>query len=272
MANTEIVGLVKQTPQILATIYGDLAQPSVKKVGTALETVFEFSTSILLPLKLLNEKFKANFEKRLNEYKEKLEKVPEEDLCEVNPQIGTPIVEKLSYTTNDEIADLFTNLLTKASSTKSVNIAHPSFVQLIERLSVDEARIIKFLKNKDIIPCITFRAHMKDKGKGFFEILKNGTMLPYDVELLFPQNISTYLDNLVGMGVLDISHGLHKMDDNLYNPIYDKYEYDKVNEQYLKKDTFSRVEKKKNYYQITDFGKTFIHACNTIENKNSHQT
>lgn len=62
----ELIGLVKETPQILLTIYGDLAQPSVKKVGTALETVFEFSTSLLLPIKLLNEKFKINFEKRLN--------------------------------------------------------------------------------------------------------------------------------------------------------------------------------------------------------------
>lgn len=264
MANNEIVGLVKQTPQILTTIYGDIAQPSVKKVGAALETVFEFSTSFLLPLKLLNEKFKINFEKRLNEYKQKLESVSDEDVCEVNPQIGTPLVEKLSYTTNDEIADLFTNLLTKASSTKTVNLAHPSFVQLIERLSVDEARIIKHLINKHFVPCISFRAHMKE-NKGFIEILKNGTMLQHEIELLFPQNISTYLDNLVSMGVLNISHGLHKMDDNIYDPIYEKYEYEKVNESHLKSDTFIRIEKLKSYYQITDFGKTFIIACNSLK-------
>ncbi len=263
MANNEIEGLVRQTPQILTTIYGDLAQPAVKKVGTALETVFEFSTSILLPIKLLNEKFKLNFEKRLNDYKEKLEKVPDEDICEVNPQIGTPLIEKLSYTTNDEIADLFTNLLTKASSTKTVNLAHPSFVQLVERLSVDEARIIKNIKGKEFIPCITFRAHMKEKG--FIEILKNGTMLQFDIELLFPKNISTYLDNLTSMGVLNISHGLHKMDDNIYAPIYEKYGYDKVSESYSKNDRFGRVEKIRSYYQITDFGRTFIRACNSIE-------
>ena len=126
MASNELIGIVKESPQILATIYGYLAQPSVKKVGAALETVFEFSTSLLLPLKLLNEKFKLNFEKRLNDYKKKLEQIPEEKICEVNPQIGTPIIEKLSYTTNDEIADLFTSLLAKASSSETVNFAHPS--------------------------------------------------------------------------------------------------------------------------------------------------
>jgi hypothetical protein len=264
MASNELIGLVKETPQILLTIYGDLAQPSVKKVGTALETVFEFSTSLLLPVKLLNEKFKINFEKRLNEYKDKIEQISEEKLCEVNPQIGTPLIEKLSYTTNDEIADLFTNLLAKASSKDTVNLAHPAFVQLIERLSVDEARIIKYLLNKDTIPCISFRAHLNE-NKGFQEILRNGTLIQFQIELLFPQNIKTYLDNLSSMGVLDISHGLHKKDENLYNPLYEKYNYETVNENYTKTGAFSKVSKEKSYYQITDFGKAFVRACNEMK-------
>lgn len=264
MANNELIGLVKDTPQILLTIYGDLAQPSVKKVGIALETVFEFSTSLLLPVKLLNEKFKLNFEKRLNDYKEKIEQIPEEKICEVNPQIGTPLLEKLSYTTNDEIASLFTNLLAKASSTDTVNLAHPAFVQLIERLSVDEARIIKYLLDKDIIPCISFRAHMNE-NKGFTEILRNGTLLQFEIELLFPQNIKTYLDNLTSMGILDASHGLIKKDENLYNPIYEKYNYESVNESYLKTGVFNKITKEKSYYQITDFGKAFIIACNDLK-------
>lgn len=256
----ELIKLLKDAPQVITTIYKDLAQPGVKKVGTALETVLEFSTSFLLPIKLLNEKFRINFEKRLNDYKEKLESIPEEDLCEVNPQIGTPIIDKLSYTTNDEIADLFTSLLTKASSVKTVNIAHPSFVQLIERLSIDEARIVKYLLGKDFIPCISFRAHMKDK-KGFIEILKNGTSIQKDIELLFPQNVKTYLDNLTSMGILDISHQMHKTDEKIYEPLYKQYDYQNVADAYTKTEIFTKVEKKKSYYQITDFGEIFIRAC-----------
>ena len=109
--DNNLIEIVKETPKILTTIYGDLAQPSIRKIGIALETVFEFSTSFLLPLKLQNEKFKLNFEKRLNEYKKKLDGISDEKIIEVNPQIGTPIIERLSYTTNDEIAKMFTNLL-----------------------------------------------------------------------------------------------------------------------------------------------------------------
>lgn len=264
----ELVKLVKDVPQVLTTVYQDLAQPGVKKVGFALETVLEFSTSFLLPIKLLNEKFKLNFEKKLNDYKEKLESVEEADLIEVNPQIGTPIINKLSYTTNDEIADLFTSLLTQASSSKTVNLAHPSFIQLIERLSVDEARIIKHLKNKDFIPCISFRAHMKERKKGFIEILKNATSIQTELELLFPQNISTYLNNLTSMGILDISHQLHKTDENIYSNLYEQYKYEEVSENYTKSSAFSKVEKKKSYYQITNFGKTFIKACSFEKIKN----
>lgn len=268
MSNNEIIGIVKETPQILTTIYQDLAQPSVKKVGTALETVFEFSTSMLLPIKLLNEKFKLNFEKRLNEYKNKLDEIPVEKICEVNPQIGTPIIEKLSYTTNEEIADLFVNLLTKASSIDTVNFAHPSFVQLIERLSVDEARLVKHFLNLDFIPCISFRAHSSNASVGFFEILKYSTMLQFDVDLLFPKNIKTYLDNFVSMGILDISHGLFKMDNQIYDPIYAKYDYDELSIAYSTENGFKSLEKKKSYYQITDFGKAFIIACNNnVKNK-----
>lgn len=55
MDEKELVSLVKDAPKVLEQVYLDLAQPSVKAVGDALGTVFEFSSSMLLPLKLLNE-------------------------------------------------------------------------------------------------------------------------------------------------------------------------------------------------------------------------
>ena len=131
----QIVGLVKASSNVLCQFYQDMAQPSVKAMGQALATVFELCPNSLLSLKLWTEKRNLNFAKRLNEYKEKLEQIPEEKRIEVDTQIGTPIVEKLTYTTNDEIADLFTTLLANASNIDTVNRAHPAFVDIISRLS-----------------------------------------------------------------------------------------------------------------------------------------
>ena len=70
--------LVKAGANVLGQLYQDLAQPSVRALGQALSTVFELCPTSLLSLKLWNEKRKFNFVKRLNEYNEKLEQIPEE--------------------------------------------------------------------------------------------------------------------------------------------------------------------------------------------------
>ena len=258
MAN-EIVELVKATPNILGQAYGDLAQPSVKAVGNALGTVFEFSTSFLLPVKLLNEKFKLNFTKRLNEYKEKLEQIPEEKHCEVHPQIGAPIIEKLSYTTNEEIADMFTTLLANASNVDMVNTAHPSFVNMIERISPDEARLLKYLQGKTDIQYCTFNGNAI-KGEGYRTLADHVTLLDKDVNMQYPQNINAYLANFISLGILIDMSGQFKVDKTIYNQIREKYGL-KKKESILVPHVYKSITVEESFYQITDFGKLFIKAC-----------
>lgn len=258
MAN-EIVDLVKATPNILGQIYGDLAKPSVTAVGKALGTVFEFSTSFLLPVKLLNEKFKLNFKKRLDEYKEKLEQIPEEKQCEVHPQIGTPIIEKLSYTTNDEIADLFTTLLANASNIDMVNTAHPSFVSMIERMSPDEARILKYLRGKTEIQYCTFNGDVLE-GEGYQTLANYVTLIPNEVDLEFHQNTNAYLANFISLGILIDMSGQYKVDKTTYNKIRDLWGL-KKKEALLVPNIFKSISVKESFFEITDFGKLFISAC-----------
>ncbi|QCT02286.1 hypothetical protein E6C60_1570 [Paenibacillus algicola] len=64
-------GLIKE-------IYTDLAQPGVKQVGLALETVLDLCNTILLPAKILNEKSKIVFTNNLERYKEKVKNIDKE--------------------------------------------------------------------------------------------------------------------------------------------------------------------------------------------------
>ncbi len=257
--DNELLNLIKKTPNILSTVYEDLAQPSVKAVGKALGTAFEFSTSFMLPVKLLNEKFKLNFTKRLNEYKEKLEQIPEEKQCDVHPQIGVPILEKLSYTTNEEIADLFTTLLASASNTDMVNTAHPSFVNMIERMSQDEARLLQYLKGKDNIQYCIFNGNATE-GEGFITILDHVTTLDDDVKFDYPQNVNAYLSNFTSLGILRDMNGQYKIDKTIYNRIREKHDLKSLEAQ-LVPSQFKSITVEESYYLITDFGKLFIRAC-----------
>ena len=259
MEDNMIQSLVKGTPKILEQIYEDLAQPSVKAVGQALGTVFEFSTSLLLPLKLLNEKFKINFTKRLDEYKKKLESIPEEKRCEVHPQIGTPIIERLTYTTTDEIAELFTTLLANASNLDRVNLAHPSFISIIEHLSTDEARIIKYLKGKNEIEYCDFKG-MFDVGKGYVVIIPKATLITRDVKLDFDMNIGAYLSNLVSNGILADQSGIYMVDTKVTDEICRVHNLDELRKRYVPS-PYKSIDVQRCMLEVTPFGKLFIDAC-----------
>ncbi len=259
MEEKDIQALLKGSPKILEQIYVDLAQPSVQALGRALGTVFEFSTSMLLPVKLLNEKFKLNFSKRLDEYKNKLETIPEEKRCEVHPQIGTPIIERLTYTTTDEIAELFTTLLANASNSDRVNLAHPSFISIIEHLSTDEARIIKYLKGKNEIEYCDFKG-MLETGKGYIVIIPRANLITRDVKLDFEMNIGAYLSNLESNGILADQSGIHKVDTRVTDAICREFKLEQ-----MKKDMvpspYRSIEIQRCFLEVTPFGKMFIDAC-----------
>lgn len=286
----QIVGLVKASSNVLCQFYQDMAQPSVKAMGQALATVFELCPNSLLSLKLWSEKRKLNFTKRLNEYKEKLEQIPEEKRIEVDTQIGTPIVERLTYTTNDEIADLFTTLLANASNIDTVNRAHPAFIDIIGRLSEDEARIITYLQKKSYIPFY----HIKDYSLIFNKLitphLNPITILEKDENLRFPKNVNAYFDNLLSLGILKRVISDSKSSDEDYAKIVKCFskpiepsttkrlhdlDYTKSTDYWLSEhnpkhnileqlgynNPWNSYNSDKGYFEITDFGKLFIDAC-----------
>ena len=60
-----------------------------------------------------------------------------------------PVIEKLKYfNLNDEIAKLYQNLLTEAFNKDKCNNVHPAFIDIINQLSPDEAKILSFFDNK----------------------------------------------------------------------------------------------------------------------------
>jgi hypothetical protein len=264
--NNYIVEIIKNSSNLIEKIYGDIAKPGFEKAGSALETVIDLSNTILLPIKLLNETSRLRFNSYMKKFKNKVESIENEKICPIPPEIGIPIIDNLTYTTNEEIADLFLNLLTTASSTETVQNAHPSFVQIIKNLSFDEARIIKYihaqlLKHIDYLPFITIRATFKDK-KGFLDYYKGTTALEDFAKLEYHDNISLYIDNLISLGILKGSN--EKTFKMAPTPSYE--EIKEIYKEHIRlieedKEIIESIEIIKGYYQLTELGKFFIIAC-----------
>lgn len=251
--------MLKEEKGLLALVYKDLLRPSVQVMGKSLKAVLEFVSTPFMALQLQNDKNKLNLKKRLDEYAQKLDSIPEDKRCEVHPQIGLPIIEKLTYTTCDEIADLFTSLLASASNTDTANTAHPAFISMIERMSPDEARILEYLKDKEDIQYCDINAY-SNQNSGYDTLAEHVTMIEHDVALIYPKNTNAYLANLVSLGILRDKKGTFRMDKTQYNRIREEYLVEEFTASAVP-EIYKSIEVEESYYQVTPFGRLFIQAC-----------
>ncbi len=251
--------MLKEEKGLLALVYKDLLRPSAQVIGESLKAVLEFASTPFMALQLQNDKLKLNLKKRFDEYAQKLDSIPEDKRCEVHPQIGLPIIEKLTYTTCDEIADLFTSLLASASSIDTANTAHPAFISMIERMSPDEARILEYLKDKEDIQYCDINVY-SNQNSGYDTLFEHVTMIEEDVALIYPENTNAYLANLVSLGILCDKKGTFRMDKTQYNRIKGKYQVEELTAS-LVPESFKSIKVEESYYQVTPFGRLFIQAC-----------
>ena len=249
--------VAKNASELANNFYADL-RPIVQPVTKCIGAVLDLAVS---PVLYYSEKAQINFKHRLEQYKKKLEDVKEEDRCEVHPEIGVPIMQVLHYTTNDEIAELFTNLLASASVIGMAGSAHPAFVEFIKHMSPDEAKIVQFMKGKDYIPYLTLRTHLEEPNKGFLTPIENAVSIGAEVELIYPHNINVYLSNLLSMGIIQNAVSMHLMDDSLYERIKEYNHLEEVETRYEHQNGIKSVDYRKGYYFVSDIGKLFITAC-----------
>ena len=252
-----VTEVAKNTSEILAQFYSDI-RPIVQPVAKCIGAVLDIATS---PVLYYSEKARFVFKKRLEQYQLKMDGVKEEDRCEVHPEIGAPIMQVLHYTTDDDIADLFTNLLATASTSSMAGNAHPAFVEFIKHLSPDEAKIIQYIKYNEVIPYISLRAYSKEPDKGFHVPIEKAVSINSEVPMMYPKNVNIYISNLLSLGILSDAGYLHLTDESYYDKVIQFNHLDEEKEKLESSSEIKSVRFSKGYYQVTDIGKLFISAC-----------
>jgi hypothetical protein len=249
----EIVATITGDKGLLKEVYGDLAKPGITQVGLALETILGLGNTVMLPIQLLNAKGKYTIENNFNRYRKKLEN---KEVCEVVgvvPEIGVPIVEKLAYVTNEQLVELYTELLAKASIKSQNKFAHPNFVNIIASLSPDEALLIRALKGKESLPFIDKTLKNSSGGYQIIEPLITG--LDSTDGIVYPTNTKAYLSNLEALGLLKVRRDIWSTDNLVYEQLSQRHEINIAGSNEYKSDI------KKGIIEITNLGKMFIQSC-----------
>ncbi|NVK42121.1 MAG: DUF4393 domain-containing protein [Oceanospirillaceae bacterium] len=260
----EILKEIISVPGLLEKIYEDLAQPGVRKVGKAIEGILGLGNTCLYPIHLANERTSIHLKKNLERYRKKLENVPAENIIPVPAEIGVPILEKLAYTSDENLSELFTNLLANASTNNTAHKVHPGFLSKLSNLSPDEAKLLVFAYNNKGIYLHRVTPNTADQNNWFLAVENDALE-----NLQYPENAKLYIDNLGALNILfwSFPHNTPNFDATLLNNKSFTLNLDKSYIKYFNiniENTFNFDEKSAHTLSILKFsmmGLNFCEAC-----------
>lgn len=246
----------EQTKGVAVEIYKDLGRPVLQPIG---EILGFLPRTLKLTLSGW-EKWLINGEESIRltavAIQEKLEKIPQEKLVEPEPYVAIPAMQQLSYCQNSEgLRDMYANLLVASMNSDTKWDVHPAFVDIIKQLTPDEAKYLKSLPGEimNIHPIIDVGISLSDDAKGTNPIISNFTN--YNInQLEHPEQICSYIDNLVRLKLIEIPPERHIVDQTVYKAI----EEDPLIQEPIKIEGVKiRYHYKHKYFRLTNLGREF---------------
>lgn len=256
-----VTGLVEKVP-----VYQDAIQPLAKETGKALGTVGKTVNAALMPIRGLVWGMERIEEFVQTKVTKKLENVPPENIQSPDPAVAGPAIESLRFTGHKEsLSDLYANLLATSMDSTTAKTAHPGFVEIIRNLSGDEAKILAYLVNVQVIPLIDIRRESTD-GKGGVVVSPYVSTIAHDSGCEHLDMVGTYLKNLERLGLIDIPRDKHLVAEKAYDRILNNQSVKQV-EANLNAVENSKAQFDKYYATPSALGDLFIAACVNARDK-----
>lgn len=260
MANEISKGIIDKADGVLVEVYKDAASPLIKPIGEILGFLPRTLKLALSGWK----KWLINGEETIKltaeTVKEKIKAVPEEKLVEPEPYVAIPAMQQLSYCVNNEdLRDLYANLLVSSMNADKKWKVHPAFVDIIKQLTPDEAKFIRNLRPFVSInnPLIDVRIVYDKTGSGR-TIISNFTNVGLD-QLDVPHNIGSYIDNLERLKLICIPPTMSLTNKDLYEPL--KTHYLLTNSLPKQLGPNQKIGYDYKVFNLTNFGFDFVNIC-----------
>lgn len=257
-----MIGCAKEVSKNIANeAYQDGGKPVLKPTGELFGLIPRTIKAMLLPL----EKWIVGREYNLAEtqklLQKKLENVPSEQIVSPEAHIAVPAIQYISYCMdNEELRNMYANLLAKSMSSVVKNDVHPAFVEIIKQLCPDEAKIMKELYKNYRIPTLSVRK--ENQSHEGINIISGFSDIGYIVKCEYPLEVIKYIDNLIRLGLLKKAPTASEL-------VNKKLYEDLINHPFIKElvstikldNEFTSIKYEKSYISITDFGSSFCAIC-----------
>jgi hypothetical protein len=250
-----VKGVVEAMP-----IYQDVVQPAAKEIGQALQTVAKTVHIALAPISALVWGYDKIKDFVTSKVAEKLQETPTERIQPPSPHVAGPALEALRYTGHEEdLRELFANLLATSLDSATSKEAHPSFVEMIKQITPDEAKILHVISDGRAIPVITIRSDESEQNRAGVDAFRHLCMIGIVAECRSPELTPNYLENLVRLGLLDLRYDSTYKNKELYDPIKEHHQFDELMNSVKKSGRHPRIVEGRSH--LTELGKMFCKAC-----------
>lgn len=245
----------------------EVLTPGAKEIGGLFGDLLSLATG---KIHFAAEKRRIQQEHDLQVFKEgltkKLEEKPKECLTEPRLQVVGPAMERAAYCLGeDQIREMFQNLIANAADTRYNQQVHPSFSAIIEQMSSLDAENLKLFLINNQIPIATYKVNdSKGKTRRYFTncFLANSRMTSVDDLRLQAASIGS----LERQGLLEITYAEWLSSDNFYDPFRNHALMENTHRfsEFLKatnQGLYETVDIEKGLARITPFGKSFMKVC-----------
>lgn len=266
MSKNEIIDVATEVAKEIASdVYNDAGKPIAKPIGGLLGLIPRAIRAAFAPIEkwILHREYSVLETQKLLE--KKLEGTSPELIESPAPHIAVPTIQYISYCMdNEELREMYANLLANSMNKVVKNGVHPGFVEIIKQLSPDEAKVLRHLYKNSLVPTIGIRVHKKPTGTVVVQHLFTNIM-----ELCQCENINCYeqvIDNLMRLGLVNVTSDECLTNKTLYEPLKN---HPYILDQKEKLETLENVTKVdfiEGRMKLTHFGISFCSICLETQN------
>lgn len=221
--------------EVAKDAYADAAHPAAQNVGGVLGTLTGFFNHVVLyPLRKLNTQYEQKAIAFQREMEKKYESVPEENRVEPQINIVGPSLESLKYNIlDDDLAEMFSNLLVSNMDKVTQGLCTPSFVKVIEQLTPNDAKVFKTIyqmsKKDEALPVCKIKVAVKESP----ELSVREEYIPkyftsFSVMDMSSIELSKSIQNLHRLGLIEVNFMNHYVDNMHYETILNSDEVQSV--------------------------------------------
>lgn len=233
---------------------------TAKQADGALSTVVGFFNNVVLyPVKKANLRFKYKLEDFEKDLQNKTWDIPSENLQPPPTMIAGPVLEALRYAYDEEeLREMYENLLASAMDNRKVSHTHPAFVEIIKQFSPLDAKIMSRFAEHRQLPCAEIIFGIKGTGN----VYAHGMPDYFTIELFEygnPFDVSASLTNLKRLGLINIfSGGFNHID----YEVFKNHPYVKARElEFKEPDMEIEIQSQNLGINITNYGANFLEVC-----------